>query len=232
MNYIGNKKYLKSNDVHFYIGWALIAIGSIFFLMGEFLWIYIVPYQFFVSIICLIFGAIVEFVPKAGCTSEEDIDRAVKDKTDKLCEKVTAIVGKSILKQGERPAVIGNYLLDRTDVIVRKGRKDQKIRSSVYSSAVIAFKKESIYIHQNTFSLISDEETETATDIPYANCPKAVIEEREAVLSEKAKTRIKVRELHITDNSNLQLKICVVNSMLIDEICEKLNAQVKNVNKK
>ena len=105
---------------------------------------------------------------KNGTSLEEEIDKYVKDKIDTLTSRVTESMPKSKNQTQESPTVVGNYIFDKEDIIIRKGRKDGKYRSSLYSAAVISYKKESVYIHQCTFSLVSDVTSENVYDIPFS----------------------------------------------------------------
>ncbi len=227
MNYIKNLKYLKSNDIHFYVGWILLILGLILFVVGEFFWLYILPFQFFFSIGFIIIGAVVAFVPSATCSKDEDLDLAIKQHTDELCKKTAESLEKKLKNPTETPIVLGRYLLEGEGVIIRRGRKDQKYRSSIYQGAIIAYKKDSLYILQNTLSLISNEESQKVYDIPYSNKPSARVEEYVTNLITKNGTPKKEYHLIINDGNGVEIKIPVINSMMIDEFCENLSIEVK-----
>lgn len=227
MNHIKNLKYLKSNDIHFYVGWILLILGLVLFVIGELLWLYIIPFQFFISIIFIIIGAVVAFVPSTTRSKDEDLDLAIKVFTDELCKNTVKSLEKKLKNPLEMPMVLGRYLLEGENVIVRKGRKDQKYRSSLYSGAIIAFKKDSIYILQNTLSLISEEKSQITTDILYADNPTARVEECITNVSIKNSASKKEHLLIINDGNNNEIVIPIVNSMIIDEFCERLNKEVQ-----
>ena len=226
MQYTKNQKYLKGNDTHYYIGLVLVGLGVLLFMMGEMMWIYIVPYQFFVATFMAIIGGLLICIPSAGAANEEEIDAEVKARIDELSARAVDALPKNMKKQAESPTVVGQFILDRDNVIIRKGRKDGKYRSSLYSAAIIIFKTESVYVHLCTFSLVSDESNETTYDIPYTNKPKAEIEARDNVLINN-KATVSLKQLIITDNEETNIRIPVINSVLIDEICDKLNGEVK-----
>lgn len=48
--------------------------------------------------------------------------------------------------------------------------------SSLYSGAVVAFRKKGAYVSKDVFSLISDESTRSAADIPFSDEPHAFVE--------------------------------------------------------
>ena len=226
MNYTKNQKYLGGNDTHYYVGLTLVVLGVLLFMMGEMMWIWIIPYQFFVAVLLAIIGGLLICIPSAGAANEEEIDAEVKARIDELSARALEALPKNMKKQAESPTVVGQFILDRDNVIIRKGRKDGKYRSSLYSAAVIMFQKESIIIRQSTFSLITDEASEMAYDIPYTNMPSAIVETHDIFLQAK-KTKLQIKELQITDNEETKIIIPVINSVLIDEICEKLNSEVK-----
>ena len=176
MNHIKNLKYLKSNDIHFYSGWILLILGLVLFVIGEFFWFYILPYQFFISIGFIMLGGMIAFIPSATRSKDEDLDFAIKKYVEDMSVKVVNDLEKKLKNSTEPPIVFGRYLLDGEGVIVRKGRQDQKYRSSIYSGAIIAFKKDSLYILQHTVSLISNDEGQRVMDIPYSDNPQARVE--------------------------------------------------------
>ena len=224
MNYAKNKKYLGGNDTHYYIGLGLVILGVLLFMLGEMMWIFIVPYQLFVASFLALIGALLICIPSAGASNEEEIDKYVKDKIDTLTSRVTESMPKSKNQTQESPTVVGNYIFDKEDIIIRKGRKDGKYRSSLYSAAVISYKKESVYIHQCTFSLVSDVTSENVYDIPFSEKPEAAISEETLNLNKRA---IKIKRLNISDEQGTKITIPVINSVLIDEICDKLNTITK-----
>lgn len=226
MNHIKNLKYLKSNDIHFYVGWSLLILGLILFVVGEFFWLYILPFQFFFSIGFIIIGVAVAFVPSATRSKDEDLDTIIKQHTDELCKKTSENLEKKLKNPTEMPLILGRYVLEGEGVIIRKGRKDQKYRSSLYSGAIIAFKKDSLYILQNTLSLISDEKSQKVIDIPYSSQPRAWVEEYVTDLLTKNGSTKKEYLLIIDDCEGNEIKIPVINSMIIDEFCENLNKEV------
>ena len=226
MQYTKNQKYLKGNDTHYYIGLVLVGLGVLLFMMGEMMWIYIVPYQFFLATGMAIVGGLLICVPSAGAANEEEIDAEVKARIDELSARALEALPKNMKKQAESPTVVGQFILDRDNVLIRKGRKDGKYRSSLYSAAIIIYKTESVYVHLCTFSLVSDEINEITYDIPYMNKPKAEIEASDNVLINN-KATVSLKQLIITDNEEINIRIPVINSVLIDEICEKLNSEVK-----
>ena len=79
---------------------------------------------------------------------------------------------------------------------------------------------------QHIFSLISDKSEENSYEIPYENIPKAIVREKNVYLQDK-KLTVKTQELHITDKDGTEIIVPVINSVIIDEFCEKLNSEVK-----
>lgn len=228
MNHIKNLKYLKSNDIHFYVGWAILIIGLILFVVGEVFWLYILPFQFFFSIGFIIIGSIVTFVPSATRSKDEELDEDIKKYTDELCKKISDNLEKKLKDPTETPLVLGRYILEGEGVIIRKGRKDQKYRSSLYKGGIIAFKKDGLYILQTTLSLISNEQSERVIEIPYSNMPTAKIEEQIINLLTESELRKKEYLLHIEDNVGNEITLPIVNSMIIDEFIKSLEKEVKS----
>ncbi len=222
MNYIENKKYLKSNDLHFYIGWCLLGVGVFLFVVGELFWLYILPYQWIFSILAIIAGALTAFLPRMNRGTEESLDEAVKKTNDELCQIVLTTLEKKLKNKGEPPAVVGHYLLSGKDLIIRKGRKDEKVRSSRYTTALLSFTKDELHILQSTFSLISDESSQQVYEIPYQHAPHALIEEVHLTLPKGSYLQ---KELVILENEHEIVRIPVENSVFVDELCRRINTE-------
>ena len=224
MNCIENKKYLKSNDLHFYIGWFLLAFGIVLFALQEFWWIFIVPYQWIVSILLMIVGAVVAFVPRINRASEESLDEQVCKIGDEMAKKNEEILGKRQKNPGEGATVVGNYLLSGEGLLVRRGRKDGRYRSSRYACAAFSFAKEGLYILTRTFSLISNEDAPQVIEIPYTAAPVAQIEERNLALSGG---RYRQKELVVLENGCERLRIPVENSVFVEDLCQRISSEAK-----
>ena len=220
MNYIENKKYLKSNDLHFYIGWCLLVVGVALFVVGELFWLYILPYQWIFSILAMIAGALIAFLPRMNRGTEEGLDEAVKKINEELCGTVSHTLEKKLKNKGEPPFVVGHYQLSGTDLLLKKGRRDEKYRSSRYTTALISFTKDGLYILQSTFSLISDESSRQVFEIPYQNSPRASIEEVRLTLPKGTYLQ---KELVIFDNGREIVRVPVENSVFVDDLCKRIN---------
>ena len=226
MNHIKNLKYLKSNDLHFYIGWSILILGLILFVLGEILWLYILPFQFFFSLGFIITGAVVTFVPAAGRATEEELDNEIKAHTEHLCQKTSSALEKLMLYRDETPTVVGRYVLEGDGIIVRRGRRDQKYRSSLYKGAVIAFKKNALYVMTTNLSLVDGQKSENVVEFPYTSHPEATVEESFVDSLTKNGIRKRAYTLTIKDDNN-SVSIPIENSVVIDELCEKLSRSVR-----
>ncbi|MBQ8215940.1 MAG: hypothetical protein IJZ33_06730 [Clostridia bacterium] len=227
MNYIENKKYLKSNDLHFYVGWIILVAGLVLFVMGELFWLYILPYQWIISIALLIVGALVTFLPRVGRGSEESLDEGVKEHCEKLGQTAVIALGKRLKNQGEGASIVGHYLLLGEDLLLRRGRKDERIRSSRYVAAAIAFSKEGVYVLKSDFSLISNEESQTVTEISYQDHPEGRVEEKELQIAGR---RVKIKELVLLVQGVERIRIATENSVFVDELCQRINVESRRAN--
>lgn len=225
MNYKKNRKYLSGSDTLHYIGLGLAILGGVLILIGEMFWIFIIPYQYYVALALAAIGGILVLISSAGAANLDEIDAQIKEKTDALIKDTEELIPKNKARQTEAPVLLGNFILEGDDVIVRKS-KDGKYRSSLYSAAAVLYKKESICVSQHIFSLISDKSEENSYEIPYENIPKAIVREKNVYLQDK-KLTVKTQELHITDKDGTEIIVPVINSVIIDEFCEKLNSEVK-----
>ena len=223
MHYTKNQKYFKGNDTHYYIGLVLVGLGVILFMMGEMMWIYIVPFQLFVATAMAIVGGLFISIPSSGASNEEEIDNQIKQITNEMILYTTDTIRKEEKKEPEIPILLGNYIFEE-GVLVRSGRKDGKYRTSLYSAVVIAFKKESVFIYQSKFSLIEDQKKNDIAGIDYKSEPRASIGSRDYVLANNKK--VTMREMIIENRDGLVISFPVMNSIIVDELREKLNDMV------
>lgn len=225
MNYKKNLKYLKGTDTLYYLGLGIAILGGVLFLMGEMLWIFFIPYQYYVAIALATIGGLLVFIPSAGRASAEEIDSQIKNQTDELVSYTEDLIPKSKTRQPESPMLFGDFNLEGDGVLVRRS-KDGKYRSSSYTAATVFYKKESLHVCTESFSIVSDDRQRLSYEISYADQPEAVVEDKEVYLSDK-KLTVKTKELQISDNAGTDIHIPVQNSVVIDEFCEKLALTVK-----
>ncbi len=225
MNYEKNKKYLNDTDGHYYIGIIMVVAGALLFLVGV-VGGWFIPYQLYVASAILVIGAIIAFVPSIGTSNEDEFDRYIKKNIDELEEKVKDELLKKDKKQTVEPESVGNYIFDTEGALYRKSRKDGKYRTSVYSATTFVFRKESLYIKNITFSTVNDEKTESTYDIRYDSVPKIDIVSRAHKLTGKTSYTVKIHEI-VIKNEEYSITIPVISSVYIDELCEKINIQVK-----
>ncbi len=219
------KKYLKDTDGHYYTGIILMGIGGVLFFLRAIREAFL-PYQFYISSVIFVVGVLIAFLPSAGSANEDDIDREVKSRIDVLETKVIEELSKKDKKKKAEPETIGNYIYDMEDVLYRKSRRDGKYRTSVYSAASIVFRAESLYIKQITFSIISEDEySEQTYDIRYDSRPTVEVITKEHKFTGKTKYSAKIHDLIIKDADNV-ITIPVVNSVNIDDLCDRIKIQI------
>lgn len=74
MDYRKNIRYFKSSDVHFYVGIPIVIIGIILFVVGQFFWIYFIPYQSGRQLLDVLVGAAIAWIPRWMRSDEKEID--------------------------------------------------------------------------------------------------------------------------------------------------------------
>ncbi len=225
MNYEKNRKYLMDTDGHYYAGLLISIIGVLLFVLG-WMWLYIIPYQFFVALGLVIIGAIIAFAPSAGSANEDEFDREVKKNIESYEEKVIELFTKKGKKQTPEIVTIGNYIFDKEAVLCRKSRKDGKYRTSEYSTSIVVLDQESFCIYNSEFSAVSEEKKENVYEIRYDSAAKIEIETREHKVTGKNEYTVKINELKIK-YGECDITIPVINSVLIDDLCDKIKIKSK-----
>lgn len=229
MDYNKSKNYLSSNDKLFFIGWVITAVGLLLFACSFVFGIYILPYKY-EKIVCfglIIAGLVLSYLPGTKRATAEELDQYINAKTKELSENIAETLEKTLKDPEEKPYSTGHYVYDSEGILIRRGLKDGEFRSSLYTVSLFAFKKSGIYILKNTFSLISDNESEEIFDIPYADSPKAFVEDIEYILPGDMDHKRIRRELVITVNGKETVRVPSVNSMAVDDIKDSINSETE-----
>ena len=222
MDYKKNLKYLKSNDVIFYIGSIPLIFGIVLFALARLFRVYIIPFQSLSGMLLAALGLALMYVPPSMHSNEDDLDNAVESHMNKLLNDTVNVLEKKLKTSVEPPVVLGRYVLDADGAIVRKGRKDQRYRSSLYSGAVIAFKKDGFQVVQSTLSLISDQNDQRVSEFCFADRPTAETAERMTALKGQGGMMKREYDLVISDGKGNEIRIPIVDSVLIDDLCERI----------
>ena len=142
MEYGKNLRYLKSSDLHFYVGIVLLAMGAIFLMLGWFFWIYVLPYQDIISLFLVLLGGCIAWIPRSMRSDEKEIDKCVAERTSEYSKDVIDrfhLSGDLLSKM--EPIVTGGFVLDEDGVVFRRGKNDRKYRSSHYIATALIFTK-------------------------------------------------------------------------------------------
>ena len=221
MDFEKNIKYFNSTDTLFYIGIPIFAIGAIF-VICELFWFWFIPYQILIGLILAAIGAGLAFIPRSKRANETEIDAIVSSITENYDKKV--IESLNIQKQLVRniaPLVIGNYVYDKKDLLMRQGKDDRKWRTSQYSVATILCTKNGIVISHKTFSLIDESETEVLYEIFYSDIDRISADDKEFLRDDGIK--IKDAGLNITKKDGEILSLPMLHVVAIDQLCEDIH---------
>lgn len=220
MDYRKNIRYFKSSDVHFYVGIPIVIIGIILFVVGQFFWIYFIPYQSMTALLVILVGAAIAWIPRWMRSDEKEIDYYIASKKEGYVEKATEKLGlSSSLVPGRDPIVIGGFDFDSGSVLYRRGKDDRKYRSSLYTSAVLFLTKNGLCAVKKSFSLTEDLEHETVKEIPYCEIDDAkVVCEEKTVGADKIKYFCFV----ITANGTELLRVPAAQDAILEGICEDI----------
>ncbi len=228
MDYKKNLKYFTSNDKHFYIGVAIMAVGIICFALYYFFWILFLPYHEITSLFMIIIGAGIAFVPLSMRSSEKDIDEMLLRSTQNYAVSAAEKAGlEQHLHPNIKPTTVGDFVYDGEGILLRKGRIDNKVRSSVYAATAMIFTCRGIYIVQKRFSLVLKSLEEKETELVYTDIDEVnVITE---VLTFENGLRAKVSFIVIMVNGKEAMRIPTSNGSASDRLCEEINHTIKNV---
>ena len=224
MDYGKNLKYFNSTDKLFYIGLPILIVGALL-VVCELLWFFFIPYQMFIGLAIAVLGAALAFVPRSLRASEKDLDAIVSAMTDGYAKEVTENLGleKQILRTIP-PTVIGNYIYDEKDILMRRGKDDRKCRTSKYSAAAVICTKNGVLISQKTFSLIEEATKETLYEFLFADIDSLTVIDNE--LRHEDGTKIKDSRLVITENGKEVLNLPTVHVIAVDRLCEDINRMI------
>ena len=218
MDFEKNIKYFNSTDTLFYVGIPILAVGAILVLC-ELFWFWFMPYQIFIGLILAALGAGLAFIPRSKRANEKELDAIVSAMTENYDQKV--IEELNIQKQLLRniaPLVVGNYVYDKKDLLMRQGKDDRKWRTSQYSVATILCTKGGIVISHKTFSLIDESETEVLHEIFYSDIDRISADDKEFLRDDGIK--IKDARLNITKKDGEILSLPILHVVAIDQLCE------------
>ena len=227
MDYKKNLKYFKSNDKHFYIGAAIMAIGIICFALYYFFWILFLPYHEITSALLIVAGAITAFAPLSFRSSGKDIDEMLLRSTQNYALNTAEKAGlEQHLHPNIKPTTVGNFIYDGENVLLRRGRTDSKLRSSIYAATAMIFTCKGIYVVQKRFSLIEKVLTESEAEFVYADIDSVQVETQE--LSFEKLGRAKASFIVIKVGGKEAMRIPASNAFACERLCEDINYTIKN----
>ena len=220
MDFEKNIRYFNSTDTLFYVGIPILAVGAILVLC-ELFWFWFMPYQIFIGLILAAIGAGLAFIPRSKRANEKDLDAIVSVMTENYDKNL--IESLNIQKQLLRniaPLVIGNYVFDEKDILMRQGKDDRKWRSAKYSAAAILCTKDGMVISRKSFSLIEESETETMHELFYSDIEKISADDAEILREDGIK--IKDARLVITKRNGEILRLPMLHVVAVDHLCEDI----------
>ena len=229
MDYGKNIKYFNSTDKLFYIGLPILAVGAIL-AVCELLWFWFIPYQMIIGIVLAAIGAALAFSPRSMRASEKDLDAIVTGMTEGYAKEVTENLGleRQILRNIP-PIVIGNYVYDEENLLMRRGKDDRKCRTSKYTAAAVLCTKNGIVISRKTFSLIDETVTESLHDFLFADIDKVSVVDIEKTLEDGSK--IKDSRFIVTENGKETLNLPTLHILAVDRLCEDINRMASSIKK-
>lgn len=166
------------------IGWAIIALGVIFMIIGHELML--------AGVLVAIAGLTVVIVSSGGKSEESDIDFQISQATRDLqeqSEKKFEVYEKSFLKM-LKPVNLHGYDFEATEepFYYKKG-KDGTSRTNYFAGVNLIFTSEKMFVYGKRFS-ITDESinSEIAASYYFNELDKAILEEKKYTYTKKDKT--------------------------------------------
>ncbi len=228
MDYKKNLKYFKSSDKHFYIGVAIMAVGIICFALYYFFWIIFLPYHEITSALLIVAGAITAFAPLSFRSSGKEIDEMLLRSTQNYAMETAEKAGlEQHLHPNIKPATVGNFVYDGENVLLRRGRTDSKLRSSIYAATAMIFTCKGIYIVQKRFSLIEKSLAESEAEFVYSDIDSVQVETEE--ISFENSSRVKASFIVIYVGGKEAMRIPTSNAFACERLCEDINHTIKNI---
>lgn len=227
MNYEKNLKYFKSTDTHYYIGLPIFIAGVVFFALAYIFWTYLFPFQDIISLILIILGALIAFVPLSRRSSEKDIDEAISQMTENYEKKMAETLGISAALTREcPPTLVGTYTFEN-DTLVRRGKTDRKFRSDHYTAAALLFTKNGICIAEKKFSLIEENTEETLHEFLYADIDEITTRTHEHRFENGDVA--KISELVILKNKEPIFSLPVTSHAALDRVLDSANLHMNRL---
>ncbi len=173
-----NLKYFKGKDWPITVGAGLAFIGIIPFVLAI---LNLVGFYFVViGIVIAGIGAVLLLPALGGRTNEagfeEQIERNTKPMREVLLKKMNLEEKHVKVIALHDPHMFGNYdFTGKEDILLKKGN-DGKIRSSIYSSTMLMYTKDTLICYNYRFSFIDSlYKTEEIKTFKYVNIEKAFI---------------------------------------------------------
>ena len=231
MEYERNLKYYKSNDKHFIVGMIVLGVGILLFAIGNVFGFRMFREQTSVAMRIMGIGAAIAYFPAMKRSDEGEIDNAVLRATDRYDEEVAKNVNITLWHR-MKPVLLGDFDFDGEGVLVRRGLKDRKYRSSEYVASALLFTKDGIYISQKRFSLVEDKTVESDMEFDFEYIDEVYSVQEERVFGEKDVA--KVCFLVIKEDGVEKARIPAKYNAMLDKICDDINnasAEAKGIKK-
>ena len=218
MDFKQNEKYFRSNNTHFYIGIAMLAVGVAL----------AVFYRFTIGLALAVIGAILAFVPKWSRSSDKDIDEQIKNETDGyLKKKIDELDLYGALSPNADSIVIAGYIFDSENALVRRGL-DSKIRASEYSVAAIIITKNSVVASKKTFSLTDDRKNEETNEFLFTDTDRVEVTDRMTEFHDgKNNCEMKTSEFVIYREGINVFRAPTAPNALVESAAENINMLIK-----
>ena len=227
MNIKNNINYFKKSDLLKYIGIGMIVIGGICFFL-DFLrfWSYIIPMVFIPT------GAVLFIIGSSARSNDNDIELCIERLTDGLDARLENNVKyKRRIFANTHPMIAEGFEYKK-GLMFKRAKKDNSLRTSEYTKAVIYVLTDGLHITMRTVSLISDDVINDVYEILYDDIIKLEIkkEQNDFTFNQKVFSA-KMTTLLIECKDNFIISIPIHDDMKAIQFVEKTNKIISEYKK-
>ncbi len=151
-------------------------------------------YLMIAGVLALVVGIALFFIATAGSSTEADLMRQIEQrKTEGGVDLDRSLQKRADKKQD--PVIFEGFVYD--DEVYLKRMKNGKICSSKFEYAVLHFLNDAFYVERRVFSLVTDEQSASTREIPFAQL-KDIIKEHEKSTLIRGRVGFTVKESRLT----------------------------------
>lgn len=225
MDLKNNINYFKKSDTPKYVGMGLMVVGVLLLWLG---WSYV---TYIMAAAFIPVGLVLFLIGASGRASDSDIEGFIKRRLEgmevNLAEDRT--YAKRILKHVP-PAVVEDYEYREGLMLTRA--KNNSLRSSEYTRAILYVLSDALYIPVRTLSLVEDRINNTLCEIPYDMISNVeILRDRCTLTFGKNSYSAKITQLCITYGDGLTFRTPIHDDITADSLVETIKKIIQSYQK-